>query len=120
MDFIPFNDNIRVIIFSMGAISTKEILTDLNYKKLIHSVGMKSMALMKENFSVQNFLNVCSSFLEKTDLLSKLKLLDLKVLIQRLYEYNNTTIRNFQKEKQFDWKNRSQINRCILVFNARA
>ena len=56
MKKIPIPSYLRIIIASFGAISTKSILTEQNYKKLIYKIGKKYMKRMKTDFSIKNFM----------------------------------------------------------------
>ena len=81
---IQIPENIEIVLGSWGSINTKNILTNPNYKKLIHQVGKKTMKKMNEQFSLENYMNVCKFFIEKTDLLERLNLPILKNLIESL------------------------------------
>ncbi len=81
---IPFPENIEIILGSWGTIDTKKILTNPSYKQLIHQVGKKAMDIMNKQFSLENYMNVCKFFIEKTDILNKLNLPILKNLIKSL------------------------------------
>ncbi|QEE14781.1 hypothetical protein DSAG12_00597 [Promethearchaeum syntrophicum] len=81
---IPIPENIEIIIGSWGSINTKSILTNPNYKQLIHQVGKEAIKKMNEQFSLANYMKVCKFFLEKTELLERLELPILKNLIESL------------------------------------
>ena len=84
MKIIPHDSNLRVVTGTFGSLSTKSILTDSNYKQMIYAVGKKAMRLMHQDFSVQNYLNVCQFFLQKTQIMSKLNLTEVSQLIEDL------------------------------------
>jgi len=81
---IQIPENIEIVLGSWGTINTKNILTNPNYKRLIHQVGKKAMDKMNEEFSLENYMKVCKFFVEKTDFLELLKLPILKNLIESL------------------------------------
>jgi pantoate kinase len=84
MKKIDVPDDIKIIVGSFGPISTKKILTDMKYRIIIHNSGKKAMIKMRSNFTLQNYMDVCSEFLEETDLLNKLNLKESKDLIDAL------------------------------------
>ncbi|MHA1511961.1 MAG: GHMP family kinase ATP-binding protein [Promethearchaeota archaeon] len=81
---IQIPENIEIVLGSWGSINTKSILTNPSYKQLIHQVGKKTMKKMNEQFSLENYMNVCKYFIEKTDLLERLNLPILKNIIETL------------------------------------
>jgi len=81
---IPIPENIDIVLGSWGTIETKNILTNPTYKQLIHQVGKKAMENMNDQFSLENYMDVCKFFVEKTDLLERLNLPILKNLIKSL------------------------------------
>ena len=85
---IPVPENIEIVLGSWGSINTKDILINPEYKKLIHKVGGEAMKKITDRFTLQNYMNVCKFFIEKTDLLTRLNLPLLKDLIKSLYELN--------------------------------
>ncbi len=84
---IPIDSDIRILTGSFGPLSTKEILTNPDYKKLIYHVGQRSMQLMKQEYTLENYLKVVQFFLKKTQILKKLKLSN----VQKCLEIINQT-----------------------------
>lgn len=84
MQKITIPPDIRIVVGSFGPISTKQILTDLNYKRLIHVKGKRAMRRMRADFSLMNYMSVCKKFLKETQLLERLDLFELKSLIAAL------------------------------------
>ncbi|WP_371801912.1 GHMP family kinase ATP-binding protein [Candidatus Lokiarchaeum ossiferum] len=89
MQKIEIPSGIRIVVGSFGPISTKLILTDTNYKQLIHLKGRKAMKRMKADFSLLNYMSVCKKFLIETQLLERLNLMDLKSLISALNQISH-------------------------------
>ncbi len=87
MDKILFDTKIRVVACSFGIVSTKKVLTNMTYRKIIHRSGKKAMKRMKNEFSVKNYIDVCQSFLQDTRLLDKLKLFKMEQLIHELNQF---------------------------------
>ncbi len=81
---IEIPDDIEIVLGSWGTINTKSILTNPDYKQLIHQVGKEAMKKMNVQFSLENYMKVCKFFIEKTDLLERLDLPVLKNLINSL------------------------------------
>ena len=70
-----------VIVGSFGEISTKQILTDPEYRQLIHSVGKEAMVEMRKGYTLENFVTVCDRFLDHTQLIQRLNLSKLERLL---------------------------------------
>ena len=81
---IPFPDNIKIIVGSWGPIPTKDILTNMEYRQLIHEKGMKAMQSIKDDFTLGNYVKVCKDFINETHLLDKLHLDPIQKLINEL------------------------------------
>ena len=81
---IQIPEDIEIVLGSWGTISTKNILTNPSYIRLIHQVGKKTMDKMNEKFSLDNYMKVCKFFVEKTEFLERLNLPILKNLIESL------------------------------------
>jgi pantoate kinase len=73
-----------VIVGSFGEISTKQILTDPEYRQLIHSVGKEAMTQMRKAYTLENFVKVCDRFLDHTQLIQRLKLSKVEQLLNTL------------------------------------
>ena len=84
MDHIVYPPNVAIVVGSFGAISTKAILTDPVYKRVIHEAGTKGMEKIRLNYSLETFLQVCTQFYADTDFFVRLKLTEVRDLIQAL------------------------------------
>ena len=73
-----------VIVGSFGEISTKQILTDPEYRQLIHSVGKEAMIQMRKAYTLENFVKVCDRFLDHTQLIQLLQLSKVEQLLNDL------------------------------------
>jgi pantoate kinase len=85
-DRIPLPPDTQIVLGSFGPISTKNILTDLEYRRIIHDVGKKAMERLQQQYSLQNFMDTCKFFIQETYLLDRLNLPLLKDLIIQLYK----------------------------------
>lgn len=85
---IPVPSNFSLVLASWGAISTKEVLTDPIYKRLIFEKGKVAMAEMEQDWSVENYMRVCRNFLTNTQMLQKFQL---PVLSEVITELNQAT-----------------------------
>ena len=70
-----------IVIGSFGVVSTKQILTDPEYRRLIHTVGKKAMNRMQKAYTLANFVQVCDQFLDGTQLIQLLKLSKVEQLL---------------------------------------
>ena len=86
MTQIYHDPDVQIVVASFGPISTKEILTDDNYRALIHRVGSICMQKLVSKFGLKEFMDVCKDFLENSELLDKLNLSTIKEIIKELYE----------------------------------
>lgn len=84
MQVIPVASSIKIVTGSFGSLSTKKILTNHEYQKLIYQTGKMSMQMMRKDFSVKNYLAVCQFFLDTTQIIKKLKLHQVDQLLQQL------------------------------------
>lgn len=75
---------IYVGVASWGPISTKQILTNPEYRQLIFQEGKKAMEKMRQDWSLKNYMQVCSQFLHDTDMLNKFHLPEIQELIKKL------------------------------------
>ena len=73
-----------VVVGSFGEISTRQILTDLEYRQLIHSVGKEAMIQMRKSYTLENFVKVCDRFLDHTQLIQRLRLSKVEQLLHIL------------------------------------
>ncbi len=76
--------DLLICIASWGGISTKQILTDPEYRQLIYRQGKKAMVQMQTDWSLENYLAVCRKFLADTDMLSGFELPQIKMLLEQL------------------------------------
>ncbi len=88
MQKILVPDNIYVGLASWGPISTKYILTDPSYKRLIFEKGRQAMEQMHKEWSLENYMKVCRDFLQNTQLLEKLHL---PIIANVINELNQAT-----------------------------
>ncbi|MHA1672889.1 MAG: GHMP family kinase ATP-binding protein [Promethearchaeota archaeon] len=86
---IPVPKDLLICIASWGGISTKQILTDPEYRQLIYRQGKKAMIQMQTDWSLENYLAVCRKFLANTDMLNGFELPQIKLLLDQLNQ--NTT-----------------------------
>ncbi len=114
MDKISFHEDLRVVVASFGPVSTKSILTDENYKNIIHAAGKKAMKKMKTDFSVQNFIDTCRFFLEETDLLKKLRLFRLQQIIRELNSKETRKVFGVKKGQPFG-AGLNQLGKSVFV-----
>jgi len=107
-----------IVIGSFGAISTKQILTDPVYRRLIHRVGKEAMALMSKSYSLENFVNVCDHFLNQTQLIQRLKLSKVEQLVNLLH--NQPIIgagMNQLGESVYCFSHQQHISKILSVFD---
>ncbi len=84
MQQVEIPSDIVVIVGSFGEISTKQILTDPEYRQLIHSVGKEAMIQMRKAYTLENFVKVCDRFLDHTQLIQRLQLSKVEQLLNDL------------------------------------
>ncbi|MCF2139054.1 MAG: hypothetical protein K9W44_03255 [Candidatus Lokiarchaeota archaeon] len=84
MHEIEVPENISIGLASWGAISTKHILTDPEYKHLIFEKGQQAMTQMQKEWSLENYMKVCQDFVINTHLLEKLHLSEIAKVIEEL------------------------------------
>lgn len=65
-----FNEDVYVACKSFGNISTSNIITNPDYKKIISKKGSKYVDLFKEDSSLDNFLKFSYEFSKKTNLIT--------------------------------------------------
>ncbi|MHA1522116.1 MAG: GHMP family kinase ATP-binding protein [Promethearchaeota archaeon] len=81
---IPVPKDLFICIASWGEISTKEVLTDPEYRQLIYKQGKKAMVQMQTDWTLANYMSVCRKFLADTEMIRRFELPQIGQLLDQL------------------------------------